>query len=157
MKTKIVSFILGIVLMAFGTTTKAADKKSGADKKQDPIEKVAKNFSEQFKAAVNPSIATLQNGFIVKSEIDGRKITSAYNKKGNWVYTLEGYSINSLDKNIIETAMPHYPKYFITAMEKVNEPYHASVYLVHIENADSFKTLRVNHGTVEVVQDISKA
>lgn len=157
MKTKILSFILGIALMAFGTTTQAADKNSDIDKKQAAIEKVAKNFSEQFKTAIDPCIATLQDGFIVKSEIDGHKITSAYNKKGNWVYTVEGYSTNSLDKNIIETAMPYYPKYFITAMEKVNEPRNASVYLVHIENVDSFKTLRVKNGTVEVVQDISKA
>lgn len=159
MKKKILSFILGIASLAVGTTTQAqaADKQSGIDKKQAAIEKVSKNFSDQFKTTIDPSIATLQDGFIVRSEIDGRKITSAYNKRGNWVYTVEGYSTSSLDKNIIETAMPYYPKYFITAMEKVNQPYNGSVYLVHIENSNSFKTLRVNNGTVELVQDVSKA
>ncbi len=157
MKKKILSIALGLVLMAIGTTTYAADKNINSDKKPTPVEKVAKNFGEQFKDAVDPTISTAKNGFIVQSEIDGHKITAAYNKKGNWVYTLNGYSRNNLDKNIIETAMPAYPNYFITGMQKVDQPGKKSVYLVYIEGRKSFKTLTVSNSSVEVLQDIRKA
>ncbi len=157
MKKKILSIALGLVLMAIGTTTYAADKNLNSDKKPTPVEKATKNFSEQFKDAVDPTISTAKNGFIVQSEIDGHTITAAYNKKGNWVYTLDGYSRNNLDKNIIETAMPAYPNYFITGMQKVDQPGKKSVYLVYIEGRKSFKTLTVSNSSVEVLQDIRKA
>ncbi|MEP6584768.1 MAG: hypothetical protein ABJA90_10895 [Ginsengibacter sp.] len=157
MKKKILSIALGLILIAIGTTTYAADKNFSTPKKTAAIEKVAKDFGLKFRDAMNPIITASNNGFIVRSEIDGHKITSAYNTRGNWVYTIDGYSTNSLDANIIETAMPNYKNYFITAMEKVDQPGTNSIYLVHIEGDKSFKTLRISNSTTELIQDVTKA
>ncbi len=157
MKKQILSIVLGLIMMAIGTTTYAADKNSNSDKRPAAIEKALKNFNEQFKSAVNATINPSEDGFIVRAEIDGHKITSAYNKRGNWVYTINGYSVTSLDKNIMEIAMPGYTNYFITAMEKVDQPGDNSVYIVHIEGSKSFKTLRVSNNVVELVEDFTKA
>ncbi len=157
MKKKILSIVLGLLMMAIGTTTYAADKNANSDKKTPAIEKVAKDFSQKFKSAVNPIINSSGKSFIVNAEIDNHKITAAYNKRGNWVYTIDRYSTSSLDKNIIETAMPDYKNYFITAMEKVDQPGKNSIYLVHIQGSKSFKTLRVSNNTTELIQNIRKA
>ncbi|HEV8084921.1 MAG TPA: hypothetical protein VGP55_17055 [Chitinophagaceae bacterium] len=157
MKKQILSIVLGLVMMAIGTTTYAADKNSNSGKRAAATEKALKNFNKQFKSAVNTIINPSEDGFIVRSEINGHKITSAYNKRGNWVYTINGYSVTSLDKNIMEIAMPGYANYFITAMEKVDQPGDNSVYIVHIEGSKSFKTLRVSNNVVELVEDFTKA
>lgn len=157
MKKKILSIVLGLIMMAIGTATYAADKNSNSGKNPSAIEKVKIHFKQQFESAVNPTINSSKDGFIVKSQIDGRKITSAYTKRGNWVYTIDKYSITSLDKNIIEIAMPGYKNYFITAMEKVDQPGNKSIYIVHIEGSKSFKTLRVSDNVAELVEDFTKA
>ena len=41
-------------------------------------------------------------GYTVYSVIDGRESTTAYNKKGHWVYTIQCYSTDNLDKNIVD-------------------------------------------------------
>jgi len=40
-------------------------------------------------------------GYVVHSIIDGRQAMTAYNKKGKWVYTIQQYSIDNLDANIV--------------------------------------------------------
>ncbi len=42
-------------------------------------------------------------------------------------------------------------------MEKVEQPGFNSVYIVHIEDCNSIKTLRVTSDEVELVQDFQKA
>ena len=41
-----------------------------------------------------------EKGYVVHSVIDGRKSMTAYDKKGKWVYTIEQYGINDLDKSL---------------------------------------------------------
>jgi hypothetical protein len=157
MKKQILSIALGLVMMAVGTTTYAADKNPVSGTKLTANEKVVKNFNRQFKNSVNPTIYTSNDGFIVQSQADGHEITSTYNKKGNWFYTITRYSADNLTKNIIDIVKGSYDNYFISGMEKVDQPGSKSVYVVHIENCNSFKTLRVSNDEVELVQDFKKA
>jgi hypothetical protein len=130
MKTQILSIALGLVMMAIGTTTYAADK--------------------------NPIINSSKDGFIVNSLADGHEMTSAYDKKGKLVYTITHYPTDNLAKNIMDIVKDNYANYFISGMEKVDQPGSESVFVVHIKNHDSFKTLRVVNNEVELVQDFQK-
>ena len=95
-------------------------------------------------------------GYIVRSVIDGRQAMSAYNKKGKWVYTIQQYSLNNVDKDIIDRVRSVYYQYGVTSIQKVEQPGIDAVYVVRLENTKSIKVIRLTGDDMEVVQDLIK-
>ena len=134
MKKQIVSIALGLVTMMATTATFAAEKNASADKKVSANEK----------------------GFIVNSQVDGHAVATAYDKKGNWVYTIERYSTDNLAKNVMDAVKENFGNYFIRSIEKVEQRGEQTVFVVHAEDSISMKTLKIVNGEVELVQDFVK-
>ena len=157
MKKKILSIALSLTLVAFTTSTYAAGKDVETKTKLTPTEKAVKSFSKEFKNVV-PVIYPSADGFILSSTANGHQITSAYDKQGNWNYTINRYPAASLALDIMNVVKENYNTegYFITTMEKVDQPASNSVFIVHLQNKNSFKTLRVINSEVELVQDFKK-
>jgi hypothetical protein len=127
MKTRILAFLIGAALLVASASYASNDESS--------------------KSA---------NGYVVHSVIDGRKAMTAYDKKGKWVYTIQQYSIDNLDKNIVDRVRSVYYDYGVTAIQKVEQPGMDAVYIVHIENTKSLKLVRLTRDEMEVVQDLTK-
>ncbi|HNP22725.1 MAG TPA: hypothetical protein PKM63_06770 [Panacibacter sp.] len=96
-------------------------------------------------------------GYTVRSVIDGRESTSAYNKNGSWVYTIQTYSTDNLDKSIIDKVKEQYANYGVTGIQKIEQPGVDAVYIVYLENKTSLKTVRLSNNEVELVSDYSKS
>jgi len=128
MKKKILSIALGFITMMFVSSAYAGGESS----------------SKSGKAT------------IVNSMIEGRQVSTAYNKKRKWVYTITRYTSDNLDKNIIDKVKTAYDKYAIAGIEKVEQPGFDVVYVVHLENADSVKTVRISNDEIEMIQDFVK-
>ena len=158
MKKKILSIALGLVLIAFTTNTYAADKTPVSGAKLTPGEKAVKDFNKQFKNSISPAVYSVNGGIILQSLADGHNVTLAYDKKGNWVYTIKRYPTESLAKDILDIVTGSYNTYgyFITRMEKIDQPGIKSIYVVHMQNSNSYKTLRVSDDEVELIQDFKK-
>lgn len=94
---------------------------------------------------------TTDKGSIV---VDGNK-TSAFDQKGKWVYTIARYTSDNLPKNVFDVVRNSYDQFYISGMEKVEQPGTSTVYLVHLEDKTSIKTVKVNvkTGETELVQD----
>jgi len=127
MKTRILAFLIGAALLIASTSYASNDESS--------------------KSA---------NGHVVHSVIDGRKAMTAYDKKGKWIYTIQQYSIDNLDKNIVDRVRSVYYDYGVTGIQKVEQPGMDAVYIVHIENTKSLKLVRLTMDEMEVVQDLTK-
>jgi predicted small secreted protein len=128
MKKKILLVVFTIATILVTTTSYASDKTS---------EKAA-------------------NGYVVRSVIDGRQAMSAYNKKGKWVYTIQQYSLDNLDKNIVDRVRSVYYDFGVTSIQKVEQPGMDAVYVVHLENTKSIKLVRLTNDDMEVVHDFTK-
>jgi len=128
MKKKVLSIVLTLATILVVTTSYASDKTS---------EKTNK-------------------GYIVHSVIEGRQAMSAYNKKGKWVYTIQQYSPDNLDKNIIDRVRSVYYDYGVTGIQKVEQPGMDAVYVVRLENTKSIKLVRLTNDDMELVQDFNK-
>jgi len=100
----------------------------------------------------NEKFTTLDKGTIVN---DG-KTTTAYDKKGNWVYTIERYSADNLPKDIFETVRNNFGSYYVSGMEKIQQPGSNTVFLVHMQNKTSVKTVKVTGNDTELVEDYIK-
>jgi len=128
MKKRILSIVLGLAVILMAISSYAAD-----------------NISPE-----------LREGYTLHSVIDGRQSTSAYNKNGNWIYTIEQYSIDNLDKNIIDKVQSVYSDYGVTSIQKVVQPGMEPVYVVHLENEKSIKLIRLTKDDMELVQNLTK-
>ena len=100
----------------------------------------------------NEKFTTLDKGSII---VKG-SATSAYDKKGNWVYTIERYAADNLPKNIFDIVRKNYGSYYISGMEKVEQPGFETVYLVHMQNETTVKTVKVSGTETELVEDYIK-
>src|SRR5438045_2889490 len=94
MKKQILSIILGFVTMTLVSTAHAG----------------------------TVSLSKTEKESLVHSMIDGRQVTTAYNKKGKWVYTITRYSADNLDKNVIDKVKTAYDNYAVTGIEKIEQP-----------------------------------
>jgi len=145
--------VLAIGLAIFGFTNAASGDNS---KTTAASEKAQKNFQKQFKDVSNEKWYTLQDGFKAEFTKDGHQTSSVYGKRGNWVYTIEYYKADNLDKELIDLVKTEYDKYYISAMEKVECVATDPVYVVHLENQNSYKTLHIHKSDIELVQDFKK-
>jgi hypothetical protein len=95
-----------------------------------------------------------EKGHIVHSVIDGRQSMTAYDKKGKWIYTIQQYSIDDLDKSLADRVRSVYYDYGVTAIQKVEQPGMDIVYVVLLENEKSIKIVRLTNDEMELVQDL---
>ena len=152
MNRQILSIALVLAMLVAGNVSHAAENNSA--KELTPQEKIVKDFNAQF--ALTPEISVTGNGFIASSVADGHQVSSAYNKKGNRVYTITRYASDNLDKNIIDIVKMNYNKYFISSMEKIEQPGFDAVYVVHLSNSNSIKTVRVSKDGTDLLQNFKK-
>src|SRR6476619_463927 len=128
MKKQILSVVFAIATMLVATTSYASGKTS----------------------------VKANEGYIVRSVIDGRQAMSAYNKKGKWIYTIQQYNLDNLDKNIIDRVRSVYYEYGVISIQKVEQPGMDAVYVVRLENTKSIKLVRLTSDDMEVMQDFMK-
>jgi|SRR4051794_28895227 len=128
MKKKILSILLSAATILFTTTSYASDKAS----------------------------AKANKGYVVHSVIDGRAATTAYDKKGRWVYTIQQYSLDNLDKNLVDRVRSVYYEYGVTSIQKVEQAGMDEVYVVRLENTKSIKLVRLTSDDMEAVQEFTK-
>jgi hypothetical protein len=152
MKKLIVSAALAFSILTIGTTSHAATGNS--TKELAPQEKIVKDFTAQFVST--PTVTFTDNGYIASSVVDGHQVSAAYNKKGSRVYSIVRYTSDNLAKNIVDIVKGTYDKYFITSMEKIEEPNLKPVFIVHLTNANSVKTVRVSEDGTELLQNFRK-
>jgi len=130
------------------------------------IIKTIKNEKEHFNyhaaaavmlvASASYASGNKAEGYTVYSVIDGRESTTAYNKKGHWLYTIQRYSTDNLDKNIIDKVRIVYDNYGVTSIQKIEQPGMDAVYVVHLENTKSIKLVRLTRDDMELVQGFNK-
>jgi len=104
----------------------------------------AGNSTEKF--------TTVDKGTIVK---DGNTST-AYNKNGVWQYTIQTLTADNLPKNVFDLVRENYGSYYISGMEKVEHPGGETVYIVHMQDNSSVKTVQVSGTETTITEDYIK-
>jgi hypothetical protein len=111
-------------------------------------------FSASVAYAADKKIA--DKNYTVHSVVDGYKTVSAFNTKGKMIYSIQYYPAASLAKNIMDVVRNNFGNCYISGMEKINQPGQNEVWVVHMENASSVKTVYVSNGEVSIANDFSK-
>jgi hypothetical protein len=113
-------------------------------------------FKKTFKDVNNEKWYSIKNGFLAEFSLNTSKNRVVYDKKGNWRFTVSYYDEKNLPAEIRAIVKPVYYDYTISRIEEV----HANdkvIYIVHVQNNSSLKTLRVCEGEMELIEDFTKS
>ena|ERR1700761_4165437 len=78
-----------------------------------------------------------------------------YNAHGDFIYSILTYDEKKLPADVRHLVRSNYYDYSITWVKEINEP-EIVVYVVHIEDASSWKELAVQDGEIRVLQSFCK-
>lgn len=122
----------------------------------DVNQKAMRDFKKTFKAVSNEKWYSIKDGFLAEFSLNTSKNRVVYDNKGNWKFTVSYYDEKSLPAEIRAIVRPVYYDYTIARVEEV----HAEgkiIYVVHVQNESSLKTLRVCEGEMDLIEDLPKS
>ncbi len=118
--------------------------------------KAVKDFKKSFAGAKNESWEKIKDGYIAMFSQGSVQTTVGYNAKGKWMYNILRYDESKLPRDVRAQVKSTYYDCTITQVDEIH--YQDKVtYLVHMQDANTWKIIRVCDGDMDVYQDFDKA
>jgi hypothetical protein len=119
--------------------------------------KAMRDFLKRNEAAEHVEWMQVDNGYVVKyHDQNDLPCRSVYNSKGCYRYTIKQYGEDRMNEEVRRQVKSMYYDYTITLVEEVELPLKPVIYIVHLENSNTLKNLRVSDGYIEVIEDYRK-
>jgi hypothetical protein len=121
------------------------------------LDKAERHFNNHYRGSTVVSWTTLAGtGFVCKFEDADRVNHVHYDKHGNWICTISGYSAEVLPKQVREMVQGCYEGYRITYVNEVSSKAAEPVYIINIESFSSYKVIRVAGDEMDVRKEMEK-
>jgi hypothetical protein len=120
--------------------------------------KAAKDFHKRFAATEGEKWVDYRNGYAAVFTSDDIRFRVEYDSKGNWNGTEKDYTGTKLDRNIRKIVKQVYFDYAISWVREFMVPGLPGipVYVITIDDENSFKTLSVCEDEIRVTEEYSK-
>ncbi len=119
------------------------------------LEKATRIFSKEYKGAVNAEWQPLkEGGYVCKFTLGGIAKKAFYDKSGNWLSTVAGYTEGQMPRDVRRIVLSNYYDYSILYVHEVNMPRRPAVYMVQVKYGNLIKILRVVEGEIEEVREL---
>jgi hypothetical protein len=117
--------------------------------------KALNRFAKAYKNVTGASWEIVADGFVATFTSDGVRNTIYYNKNGTWAGSLKGYEESKMPTNIRKLIKPTYYDYAITYVQEAETILSNGLptYIIHLQNNETIKLLRVYDGEVELWKD----
>ena len=155
-----------IVVNAQGISSASGEKKFivtdieiNSKEKISPEEvnvKAVRDFEKSFKQVQKVNWYKVKDGFMVYFYQEGNKKISGYDPKGNWIYNLVSYPEEKLPRQVWLQVKSVYSKSSITWVNEIQKS-DKTIYVVHLEDKDSYKNVRVCDDEMDVIEEIKKS
>jgi len=119
--------------------------------------KAMRDFLKRDKPAANAEWMIVENGFVVKyTDKNNSHCRSVYNSRGQFAYTIKQYFEGNMPRDVRGMVKSQYYDYTITLVEEIIEPLKPLVYVVHLEDANTIRNIRVSEREMEVMEAYNK-
>jgi hypothetical protein len=119
-------------------------------------QKAMNDFKRTFRDVNNEKWYSIKNGFLAEFSLHAAKNRVVYDKKGNWIFTVSYYDEKNLPAEIRAIVKPVYYDYTISRVEEVHTD-NKIIYIVHVQNDSSLKTLRICEGEMDLIEDLPRS
>jgi hypothetical protein len=119
--------------------------------------KAMRDFLKRDKPVSNAEWMIVETGFVVKyTDKNNSHCRSVYNSRGQFSYTIKQYHENIMPRDVRAMVKSQYYDYTITIVEEITEPLKPLVYVVHLEDANTLKNIRISEREMEVMEEYQK-
>ena len=119
--------------------------------------KAMRDFLKRDKPAANAEWMIVETGFVVKyTDKNNSHCRSVYNNSGQFAYTIKQYNESNMPRDVRGMVKSQYYDYTITLVEEIITPAKPLVYVVHLEDACTWKNIRVSEREMEVMDEYNK-
>lgn len=117
--------------------------------------RVIKNFKRDYPKVDGETWYEYNEGFAAKFSDDDQSYMVAYNRNGNWQYTIGNYDEKKMPRNIRARVKSVYYNYAIAYVQEISVP-RQTIFLVHVQDEYSWKVIRVTDDGMDEWQDFLK-
>ena len=119
------------------------------------LEKATRNFSRDYKGATGAEWQPMnEGGFVCKFIQDGVQKRAFYDKRGNWLSTVAGYTENKMPRAVRKAVLSNYFDYSILYVHEITMPGRPASYIVQIRDKKVIRILRVIDEEVEEIREL---
>ncbi|MEO8412441.1 MAG: hypothetical protein ABI472_02230 [Ginsengibacter sp.] len=120
--------------------------------------KAVRDFKKSFKNVSNEKWFPSKDGFTAIFALNGVTSVIYYDKKGHWAGSVKAYDEDKLNPAIRDIVKRKYYDFNITSIDEVEtiDNQNLPVYIVHLEDANSIKLVRVSDGEMDVYEEFKK-
>lgn len=117
--------------------------------------KAMRDFKRSYPDVNDEQWYSFKDGFAVKFKDEGIDHMVTYNRIGDWQYTITNYDEKKLPESIRAMVKSTYYDYAITLVQEITT-HNQLVYLVHMQDELTWKTVKVTDGEMTVIEDFNK-
>ena len=121
----------------------------------DVNSKALRDFKKNFKNITDEIWYSVPSGYDAEFTENGIKNSVVYNKAGHWQYTIQHYDENSLPDAVRSIVKSQYYDCSITAVDEIQAD-QKTIYLVHMQDKNTWKNVRVCDGEMTLLEDYDK-
>ncbi|MES1214470.1 MAG: hypothetical protein ABUT20_03050 [Bacteroidota bacterium] len=124
-------------------------------KPQEVNIKAVRDFMKSFTKAEDINWYKAEGGFMVYFKQDGFKDMGAYDLNGNWIYNILSYPASNLPRTIRRQVKSTYYDCSVLWINEITMP-DKLIYIVHMEDNESFINLRVCDDEMDIIEEYKK-
>ena len=117
--------------------------------------RAVRNFEKSYRGVTNAQWFEMKYGFTASFKLDGDVNRIYYDKRGNWIATIKCYDEKKMPHDVRATVKSIYYDYRITSVDEIRTG-DKIVYLVHMQDATTWKNVKVCDGEMEVTAEFNK-
>ncbi len=120
--------------------------------------KAVKDFKKSYKMVSNENWYKGSDCFNAQFTLNGITNLIYYNKKGQWAGSLKVYSEDKMPGDIRDIVKREYYDYEITSVQEIEtiDSYGIPTYIVHLEDNNNIKLIRVRDGEMALYKEFKK-
>jgi len=116
-----------------------------------------RNFIMDFPEVSNENWFCTQDMFVAMFRLNDINYRVDYDRKGNWIETFRTYTEKDLPDDVRQSVKGSYYDYSIYLVQEIQQPFHPSVYVVHLEGKKKLINLQVCNGVINEWQKFKKS
>ena len=117
--------------------------------------KAVRNLYDRYGDTNNETWYTTDYGFRAKFRQDGISFMADFGKRGEWLNTIKTYDETKLPKDVRRKVRQEYYDYHIFLVQEFNRS-NETTYLVKVEDASTWKTLKVTDDEMQILEEYEK-
>lgn len=115
-----------------------------------------RHFRKSFPAIESEYWEKNQNGFMARFKESNKFTMVYYDNQGSFQYSVKYFEESDLDEEIQKRIKKEYPGFQLDIVTEINNEIR-NVYLVTLKNKYSMKSLLINQGEIQVIDDLNYA